>query len=126
VTIPHLTRVRWQILLALRNNRVLQNRPFLAKELMVKHHSRSRPGEFYMRPAAGMSMITLEQAGWVERTTWGAKGQRMPFQSGGPLSAWQLTDAGRAAIAACPDTFPGEPVYRKSRTNPTPLNAESI
>jgi hypothetical protein len=38
-------------------------------------------------------------------------GQGMPFQSGGPISAWEITDAGREAVKACPDTFPGDPVY---------------
>ena len=118
MTLPYLTKTRWQALLALKKAKALQSRPFLAKELKVKHYSRVEPGKFYIRPAAGMTMITLEDAGWVRRTVWGAPGQGMPFQSGGPISAWEVTDAGREAIAACPDTFPGVPVYGKKRTTP--------
>lgn len=60
-------------------------------------------------------MVALEKAGWVERIDIGST-EGMPFRTGGPVRAWQVTDAGREAIAACPDTFPGEPVYRKGLT----------
>ena len=107
--IPHLTRARWFWLKALKQSRALQRRPFLASELKNKYDDRLE------RTATGATLTSLEKAGWVERTLWGKVGQGMPFQSGGPISAWQLTDLGRSAIAACPDTFSGEPVYGKKR-----------
>jgi hypothetical protein len=107
--IPHLTRARWFWLKALKQSRALQHRPFLASELKNKCDDRLE------RTATGATLTSLEKAGWVERTLWGKVGQGMPFQSGGLISAWQLTDLGRSAIAACPDTFPGEPVYGKKR-----------
>lgn len=102
---PHLTRSRWAALVALRNSPSLLRRPFLPKELRLL----GRSGNFHYN-ATGATMVALEKAGWVERSTWGV-GSGMPFQAGGPISAWSITDAGREAIAACPDTFPGEPVY---------------
>lgn len=102
---PHLTRARWACLIALKQSPALLRRPFLPRE--VKMLSRNNKTTY---PATGPTMVALEKAGWVERTTWGT-GPGMPFQSGGPINAWSITDAGREAIAACPDTFPGEPVY---------------
>ena len=107
--IPHLTRARWFWLKALKQSRALQRRPFLASELKNKYDNGMEI------TATGATLTSLEKAGWVERTLWGKVGQGMPFQSGGPISAWQLTDLGRSAIAFCPDTFPGEPVYEKKR-----------
>lgn len=103
--LPYLTEVRWNCLRSFKRQPSLLRRPFLAKELKVP----SRNG--VMRPATGPTLSGLEKAGWVRRTIWGQPGTGMPFQSGGPISAWELTDAGREAIAACPDTFPGDPVY---------------
>ena len=114
---PHLTLARWYLLRALKYSKVAQSRPFLPKEIVVMYNYLAKPGT-YERRATGPGMMSLEKAGWVERTVWGAPGQGMPFQSGGSISAWQLTDAGRKAIAACPDTFPGEPVYGKKRATP--------
>jgi hypothetical protein len=114
MTPPHLTRARWYLLRALKGSKVAQSRPFLPKEVVVTYDYRARPGT-YERQATGPGMVSLEKAGWVKRVAWGASGQGMPFQSGGSMNTWQLTDAGREAIAACPDTFSGEPVYGNKR-----------
>lgn len=105
--LPYLTEVRWKCLRAFRDQPHLMRRPFLAKELKVP----ARNG--VLRPATGPTLVGLEKAGWVRRTIYGSPGTGMPFRTGGPISAWELTDAGREAIAACPDTFPGEPVYTR-------------
>lgn len=102
---PYLTEGRWNCLRSLKRQRALQRRPFLAGELKIP----GRNG--VMRPATGPTLSSLEKAGWVERTVYGEPGTGMPFRTGGPISAWQLTDAGRKAIEACPDIFPGDPVY---------------
>ena len=91
--------------MALKASPVLMNRPFLAHEL--KYGGR-KGGD---TPARGATMYALESAGWVKRAVFGGKGDRMPFRSGGPVTAWEVTLAGKEAVAACPDTFPGEPVY---------------
>lgn len=109
---PYLTRARWEWLTALKQSRTLQSRPFLAHELKYEWRS-EYSGERKTRAATGATMASFEKAGWVERTTWGVPGQGMPFQCGGPINAWRITDAGRMAIELCPDTFPGDPVYRK-------------
>ena len=105
---PHLTETRWQCLMAFKRQAILQRRPFLSGELKIPN----RHG--VMRRASGPTLYALERAGWVERMTWGESGIGMPLRSGGPVCSWQLTDAGRNAIAACPDIFPGEPVYKGS------------
>jgi hypothetical protein len=105
---PHLTLVRWQCLRAFKQNPTLLRRPFLAAELKLPHRSGSR-----LVPAHGATLYGLEKAGWVERAAWGTQEKNMPFRVGQPANAWQVTHAGREAIAACPDTFPGEPVYGK-------------
>ena len=102
---PHLTRTRWECLIALKSNRVLMGRPFLARELVI----RGRGGRPWV--SSGATMHSLREAGWVEQVSFGGAGEGMPFRTGGPATAWQITDAGRAAVDACPDTFPGEPVY---------------
>lgn len=99
---PHLTKTRWMFLTALKHSPALLRRPFLAHELKYKKQT-----------ARGATLVALEQAGWVERTVWGAPGQGMPFKSGGPVTAWQVTPAGLNSIKTCPDTFPGAPVYDK-------------
>lgn len=104
---PQLTRVRWAALKALKGQKALQRRPFMTRELMIP--SRWSPGK--SRPASGATLVSLEQAGWVRRIIIGDKGDGMPFRTGGQATAWEITDAGHEAIAACPDTFPGEPVY---------------
>ena len=108
---PYLTSVRWHCLQAFKRQPALMRRPFLSRELKVE----GRNG--VLQPATGPTLSGLEKAGWVERTVWGEPGTGMPFRTGGPISAWQVTDAGRAAIAACPDTFPGEPVYGERTTH---------
>lgn len=101
---PHLTRARWSALVVLKQSKSLHRRPFLAKELTRIY--RTGVG---IRQAHGALLFSLEKAGWVERITIGSEG--MPFRTGGPARAWQITPAGHEAIAACPDTFPGDPVY---------------
>ncbi len=103
MTVPHLTGIRWRCLMGLRASPTLLRRPFLARELIYAGRNGAP------RPVSGATMFSLEEAGWVERITIGNEG--MPFRTGGPQNAWQVTDAGREAIKACPDTFPGEPVY---------------
>ncbi len=101
---PILTRVRWEYLRFIKSSMSLQNRPFLARELFW--HSRS--GRRF--PAGGAAMATLRDAGWIEAIEFGGAGSGMPFRSSGLTRAWQLTEAGKKAVAACPDTFPGVPV----------------
>ena len=114
MSVPYLTEVRWNCLLAFKRQPHLMRRPFLAKELKVP----GRNG--VLRPSTGPTLSGLEKAGWVRRAIWGAPGQGMPFQSGGPISAWELTDAGVEAVNACPDTFPGDPVYGSRTIGPKP------
>jgi hypothetical protein len=103
--LPHLTRSRWQFLSAMKRHPSLLRRAFLPRELIITDRGN------HLRPASGSTLASMEKAGWVTRTKWGEPGTGMPFQSGGPISAWEVTDAGRKAIEMCPDTFPGEPVY---------------
>ena len=105
---PILTERRWLALRALKANKVLHRRPFLAHELRVSSVRRS-PDKLY--PASGALLFSLEKAGWLRRIIIGDKGDGMPFRAGGVATAWEITEAGHEAIAACPDTFPGEPVY---------------
>lgn len=114
MSVPYLTEVRWNCLLAFKRQPHLMRRPFLAKELKVP----GRNG--VLRPSTGPTLSGLEKAGWVRRAIWGTPGQGMPFQSGGPISAWELTDAGVEAVNACPDTFPGDPVYGSRTSGPNP------
>lgn len=107
IDVPYLTSVRWHCLQAFKRQPSLMRRPFLAKELQIQ----ARWNDQVLRPATGPTLSGLERAGWVRRAIWGLPGTGMPFRTGGPISAWELTDAGREAIAACPDIFPGEPVY---------------
>ena len=107
---PPLTRTRWGCLMALKENRVLRTRPFMAKELKTIYRGKEWP-------ATGATMHSLREAGWVEQISVGGKGEGMPFRSGGPATAWVITHAGQIAIDACPDTFPGEPVYGKEADN---------
>lgn len=101
---PHLTRSRWSALKMMKDQKSLLRRPFLSKEL--KRVSRN---EKAVHSSHGALLVSLEKAGWVERIT--VQNVGVPFLPGGPRNAWQVTDAGREAIAACPDTFPGDPVY---------------
>ena len=104
--IPHLTNTRWAYLCALKASKALQSRPFLASELVTLRVG----GERGFR-ATGATMASLRDAGWLESVPLDAGGSGSPFRMGRMAQAWRLTEAGRAAIAACPDTFPGPPVY---------------
>jgi hypothetical protein len=103
--IPFLTKRRWACLVALKRNKALQRREFLAGELVVE----GRNGHPFT--ATGATLVSLREAGWVDQVVVGGHGEKMPFRTGGPARAWRVTEAGLKAIAACPDTFPGEPVY---------------
>lgn len=113
IDVPYLTSVRWHCLQAFKRQPALMRRPFLAKELKIQ----ARWNDKVLRPATGPTLSGLEKAGWVRRAIWGLPGTGMPFRTGGPISAWELTDDGREAIAACPDIFPGDPVYGGKTTN---------
>ena len=102
---PTLTLTRWAALKALKASTVLRRRPFLARELI---YAGGRRGS--MIAATGATMDSLRGAGWIEAVPVCQPGEAMPFRSSGPMMAWQVTEAGHAAIAACPDTFPNGPV----------------
>jgi hypothetical protein len=102
---PTLTLTRWAALKALRASTALRRRPFLARELI---YAGGRRGS--MIAATGGTMDSLRGAGWIEAVPVCEPGEAMPFRSSGPMMAWQVTEAGHAAIAACPDTFPNGPV----------------
>ena len=102
---PTLTLTRWAALKALKASTALRRRPFLARELI---YAGGRGGR--MLAATGPTMESLRGAGWIEAVPVCEPGEAMPFRSSGPMMAWQVTEAGHAAIAACPDTFPNGPV----------------
>jgi hypothetical protein len=102
---PTLTLTRWAALKALKASIALRRRPFLARELI---YAGGRMGRVIA--ATGPTMESLRGAGWIEAVPACEPGEAMPFRSSGPMMAWQVTEAGHAAIAACPDTFPGQPV----------------
>lgn len=102
---PTLTLTRWAALKALKASTALRRRPFLARELIYAGGRRGR-----MIAATGPTMESLRGAGWIEAVPVCEPGEAMPFRSSGPMMAWQVTPAGHAAIAACPDTFPSGPV----------------
>ena len=102
---PTLTLTRWAALKALKASVALRRRPFLARELIF---AGGRGGR--MIAATGPTMESLRGAGWIEAVPVCEPGEAMPFRSSGPMMAWQVTEAGHAAIAACPDTFPNGPV----------------
>lgn len=106
--IPHLTNTRWAYLCALKASKTLQSRPFLAGELATL---RADGGRGF--PATGATMASLRDAGWLVPVPLDVGGPGAPFRVGRMAQAWRLTEAGRAAIAACPDTFPGPPVYQE-------------
>jgi hypothetical protein len=105
MTAPWLTRRRWQCLQAFRRQPRLMDRAFLANELRIQH----RNSDTY-RPAAGATMDSLRDAGWVQQVIIGPD-DSLGFRLGRAPRMWQLTDAGREAVKNCPDTFPGKPVY---------------
>ena len=107
--IPHLTKSRWAYLRALKGSIALRTRPFLAKEL------RTVKGDFRQQfTATGATMSSLCDAGWIEKVRVEIGGRGAPFRVGSVAQTYRVTDAGLAAIDACPDTFPGQPVYEKA------------
>ena len=102
-----LTRNRWECLLAFRDKPSLQSRPFLAREIYLMSGIR-----LLWHPASGATLTALEKTGWVERAEWKTLGEGpLPRRRDGTINAWQLTDAGRAAVAACPPVFPGDKTH---------------
>ena len=77
----------------------------------LRYFAASAHTEEQRRAAAELMEEGMREAGWVEQIVVGDKGEGMPFRTGGPATAWAVTEAGQAAIDACPDTFPGDPVY---------------
>jgi hypothetical protein len=105
--LPWLTKRRWGCLQAFKRQRILMERCFMAKEMILPN----RKGEWVF-PATGATMDSLRDAGWVRRVYFGDD-QSLGFRLGRMPPLWEITDAGREAVKNCPDTFPGEPVYRK-------------
>jgi len=103
---PHLTKVRYHYMMALRDNKVLLSRPFVPRELIALRLGRG--GKPF--PASGATMDSLAKAGWVRKVVVGDDGY-LPFRSGGPAVAWEVTDEGRRVMDMLPDKFPGEPTY---------------
>jgi len=104
---PHLTIGRWNALKALRKQPELHHRPFAARELKVMHRGGNR------RPASGPTLDALRSAGWAEKVNVDLHDNDLPFHVRIDGTAWQITDEGRKAIDACPDEYPGDPVYGK-------------
>jgi len=97
---PFLTYIRWAWLRAMKSSKSLMRRPFLPREVRYRDQ-RGRP-----RTGGGPMMHSLRLAGWVEQITVDGA---MPMWTSGKATAWQITAAGRLAIEACPDEFPGGP-----------------
>ena len=105
----YLTKQRWAVLMALKKNPHLMKREFLAKEILINN----RHGTPWA--ASGTTIESLKRCGWVEHVTLGAGwGEGTPFKMGRAPSAWRVTEAGKKAVEACPDVFPGEPRYGAS------------
>ena len=102
---PRLTLGRWTALMAIKEQPELHHRPFAARELKVMHRGAKR------RPASGATMLTLYVAGWVRKVAVSAPDTDAPFAVLAGDTAWQVTEEGRRAIAACPEEYPGDPVY---------------
>jgi hypothetical protein len=107
---PWLTKTRWKCLQAFKRQPRLMDRAFLAKELITQN----RKGDWTF-PATGATMDSLRDAGWVQHVIIGPN-DSLGFRLGGAPRMWQLTEAGREAVKNCPDTFPGEPVYKGGDT----------
>lgn len=105
---PWLTKRRWNCLKAFQRQPHLMDRPFQAKELIICN----RRGEWTF-PASGAMVDSLRNAGWIEQVIVEPE-KGLGFRVGGPVRMWQITDPGRDAVKACPDTFPGNPIYRKA------------
>jgi len=82
---PTLTRPRWS---ALKKLEEIGDKPFIGTEVYVK----------------GPSLVSLEECGWVERVE--APADDTPFAIATQGHHWRVTEAGRAAIAALPETAP--------------------
>jgi DNA-binding MarR family transcriptional regulator len=82
---PKLTLKRWR---ALKKLEGVGDAPFLSAQFDLK----------------GPTMISLEECGWVERVAEPETETPFFIQTNG--IHWRLTAAGRAAIAALPETAP--------------------
>lgn len=82
---PTLTRARWT---ALKKLEPLGSKTFLGTETGIK----------------GPTLVSLEQCGWVERAE--APAEDQPFAIPTQGHHWRVTEAGRAVIAALPETPP--------------------
>lgn len=85
---PKLTYVRWESLKAIER---FGNEPFTAEDAGVH----------------GAALFSLEKCGWVERMGSVPMGKMLPFsimQTQGHY--WKITEAGREATAALPETPP--------------------
>ena len=82
---PTLTRPRWK---ALKKLEPLGDRPFTGIVMNIK----------------GPTLVSLEECGWVERVE--APEQDTPFAIPTQGHHWRVTEAGREAIAALPETAP--------------------
>lgn len=82
---PILTRARWT---ALKKLEPLGGKTFLGTETGIK----------------GPTLVSLEECGWVERVD--APADDTPFAISTQGHHWRVTEAGRAAIAALPETQP--------------------
>ena len=99
-----LTRSRWACLMGLRQSSHLMTRPFTGSELIVIN----RYGKPH--PASPPMLASLRGAGWLEHVLLERSlGEDSPFRLGKMPHAWMITDAGRLAVAACPEFYPGEP-----------------
>ena len=106
MTTPWLTKSRWGCLQAFKRQPRLMDTAFIPRQLMLPN----RRGDF-TSPATGATMHSLREAGWVQHVIIGPD-DSLGFRLGRAPRMWQMTDAGREAVNNCPDTFPGEPVYR--------------
>jgi len=105
MTPPRLTLGRWTALMALKDQPDLHERTFAARELKIMHRGGKR------RPASGATMAALRSAGWAEKVRVIATDPDAPFAMPADKTAWQITETGRKAIAACPEEYPGDPAY---------------
>lgn len=99
-----LTRSRWACLMGLRQSPHLMTRPFTGSELIVINRF-GKP-----HPAPPPMLASARGAGWLEHVLLERSlGEDSPFRLGKMPNAWMITDAGRLAVAACPEFYPGEP-----------------
>ena len=92
-------------------------RPFIGTELTVI----SRFGKPH--PAPPPMLDSLRRAGWLEQVSIESSlGEASPFRLGKMPTAWRITDAGRIAVAACPEFYPGDPVDATDPDGPMELD----